>query len=113
MSGEIYCDVCKNKEMFCPQCKTKAIHLNVKALHGQIPSVTKIQGEKLNTDLPVPVEIPYSYELHNYICFNCKIVFGIHDLGGEREKNTIKAGTMEAKILDNKFGAVTGAIGIT
>ena len=40
------------------------------------------------------------------------IIFGIHDLGGERERNTIKAGTMEAKILDNKFGTIAGSTAI-
>ena len=79
--SENYCDICKDQEFFCPKCKTKAVHMSAKALHGQIPSVTKIQGKRLNSDLIDAPNIEFTYDMHNFMCIHCNIIFGLHDLG--------------------------------
>lgn len=80
--SEIYCDVCKDQEFFCPKCKLQAFHQNIKKSDDlQVPSITRITAEPYDVNTGEPQKSFVAYDLHNYICLNCNIVFGLHDSG--------------------------------
>jgi predicted nucleic-acid-binding Zn-ribbon protein len=90
MSNEIYCEECKDQKIYCPKCKTESIHSNVKALHGQKPSITKIELQHM--------------EFHNFTCPNldCMTFFSVSHVDLKQVRMITNDGEMSLEEYKNK-----------